>query len=330
MKRFNRIVVGCFTALALMFGFSGLAMADYPDKPLRIIVPTSPGGSIDRMARSVERFLPEIIDVRVIVENRKGAGGTIAIKHFLRQKADGYTLLVAPQPSLSLIMKMAPGLVEFDQLSVINVNWIDPSLIVVRKDIGWSSFDDMITAIKNKPNHYKLGLAGKFAAPTFAMGILLGKMGIKVKKIPYTGGGDSRLALRGGHIDILAAGADGSLTIADVSKPVAVFWSDPIKQWPGAARINDELKKHNTAVPNMASIRFFAVHSDVKNNYPQRYQTLVSAFQKLVTSHEGFRKFCEESEIGHEWHGPKKSIELVMESHQAMSEIKMPKRKKKK
>lgn len=327
MKRTYMILIACLSAFMLFFGFAGTAAAAYPDKPLRIIVPSSPGGSIDRMARSAERFLPEIIGVRVIVENRKGAGGTIAIKHFKKQKADGYTLIVLPQPALSLIMKMAPGLISFEDMSVINVNWIDPSLIVVRKDLGWNSFDDMITAIKAKPGHYSVGFAGKYTAPTFAMSILVGKMGLDVKKIPYTGGGDSRLALRGGHIDILAAGADGSMTIKDVSKPVAVFWSDPIKQWPGAARINDELKKYNMTVPDMASIRYFAVHSDLKKNHPERYRTLVNAFQKLVTSHEGFRKFCEASEIGYDWHGPEKSDAIVMDSHKAMSEIKLPKKK---
>ena len=330
MKRFHKILIGCCSVLLMVFGFSGMTVAEYPDRPLRIIVPTGPGGSIDRMARSVERFLPDIIGVRVIVENRKGAGGTIAIKHFVKQKADGYTILVLPQPGLSIVRARFPTLITFDQLSVINVNWTDPSLLVVRNDIGWKTFDEMVTAIKNKPNHYKLGIAGKYAASTFATKLLFGKMGLKVREIPYTGGGDSRLALRGGHIDILGAGADGSAIIKDACLPMAAFWGDPIKEWPGVSRIKDAVKKYNVDLPDMAEIRFFAVHSDVEKNHPQRFQTLVGAFQKLVTSHEGFRKFCEESDIGYEWHGTRKSTELVMGSDKAFSMIKMPKRKKKK
>lgn len=327
MRHFSYAFFTCFTIM-LVFSPSGIMAADFPEREIRVIVPTGPGGSIDRMARSVERFLPEIIGVRVIVENRKGAGGTIAIKHFLKQKADGYTIIVLPQPGLTLVRKKAPDLINFDDLSIINVNWIDPSLLVVRKDIGWKSLDDLVTAIRKNPDNYKFGLAGKYSTSPFAAKMLFNKLDLKVREIPYSGGGDSRLALQGGHIDVLAAGAEGMATIKDACTPIGIFWNESNKNWPNVPDINEGLKKYNVKMPDMASIRFFAVHSDVKRKYPQRYQRLVSAWQELMTKHEGFIKFCNDTGVGHDWYGPVRSRELVMDSDRIFSNIKMPKKKK--
>lgn len=302
--------------------------ADFPEHELRLIVPTGTGGSIDRMARSVQRFLPDILGVQVLVENRKGAGGTIAIKHFLKQPADGHTILVTLQPAMTIIKRKAPELVNFDDMSVININWIDPAMIVVSKNPGWNSLDDMVEAIRKEPGKYSYAIPGRYSAANFAGQILLAKLGLNVRQVPYSGGGDSRIALRGGHVDITVGGAVGNKTIEDVAVPLGVFWQNPVNEWPDVRPINEDLKKYSVTLPEIGSIRYFALHSKVKEKFPERYQKLINAFQKLVTEHEGFKKFCDETKIGREWYGPEKSHELIMNSHEIFSEIKLPRKKK--
>lgn len=329
MKHCHWIFIVLGSIVILLSGNLGLQAAGYPEKEIHIIVPTSPGGSIDRMSRSVERFLPDILGVRVVVENRKGAGGLIATKHYLKQPADGYTISVGVQPATTFMAKMYPQLVSFTSSDVININWIDPSLILVRKDLGWNSLADMVTAIRENPDKYRFGIPNKFSTATFAGKLLFAKLGLKVREIPYTGTGDSQIALRGGHIDILTGGADGVKPITDIAVALGVFWNEPVKAWPTVRPLNETLKPYNVQVPNMASIRYFQILRGVKENYPARFDKLVGAFKQLVTQHEGFIKFCESTNIGHEWHGPEKSWQIIMESDRVFSKVKLPTKKKK-
>lgn len=329
MKRFGLTFFICLTSVIISIGQLPLLASNFPEHELRMIVPSAPGSSLDRMARSIERFLPDILGVRVIVENRTGAGGIIATKYFLKQKADGYTILVTLQPSMTLLTKIAPDLVSFNDINVLNINWIDPQMILVRKSLGWNSLDDMVTAVRNNPDTYKFGMPGRFSTATFAGKMLFGKLGLKVRKIPYTGTGDSRIALRGGHIDILTAGATGIISVEDIAKSMGIFWKEPVNEWPSIRPINESLKPYSIRMPNMASIRFFAVHSEVKKSHPERYQILVNAWKKLTTEHKGFKKFCNETSVGNQWYGPEKSWKLIMESDKVFSQIKLPKKKKK-
>ena len=146
-------VVLLLAAVSLLFSTTGLGLAadTYPSKEIRIIVASGLGGSVDRMARSVQRFLPDVLGVSVLVENKKGAGGKIAMREFLKQPADGHTLFVNLQPAVTILHTLEPDLFDMDDISYINVNWVDPTLIMAHKDTGWKSIGDMIEAAKRNP-----------------------------------------------------------------------------------------------------------------------------------------------------------------------------------
>ena len=118
------------------------------------------------------------------------------------------------------------------------------------------------------------------------------------------------------------------LTIEDVSAPLGVFWKEPVVSWPNVRPINESLAKYNVKVPNAGSIRFFAVQTEFKKKYPDRFKILVDAFHKLVTEDKGFIAFCDKAGIGHEWHGPEGSTELVMEADEVFKDINLSSKKK--
>lgn len=326
---FNRIRVFTLltTALFLMvYTGSVLAAGTYPSKEIRIIVASGVGGSIDRMSRSVQRFLPEILDVSVLVENHKGAGGKIGLRHFLKQPADGHTLFVSLQPAITILKKRSPDMFEMEDLSYINVNWVDPTLIVANKDMGWKSLDDMIQAAKKDPGKYSFSLPSLFATGSIMGQLLFQKLGLDIKIAPYDSGGSARTALRGHHVDMTAGGSKGMLTIADVSTPLGVFWDKPVASWPNVPLISDVVKKYNVSIPSAGSIRFFSTHTEFKKKHPDQWKILVDAFYKLVNEHEGFKAFCDKSGIGREWYGPEKSTALAMESHEVFKDIELTKK----
>src|SRR6195256_6369600 len=115
--------VSAVLALILALASVGSANADYPDKPVRVIVPVAAGGGIDVMARMLAQKLSERLGQQFVVENRAGAAGVIGTKTVIVAPADGYTLLYTPS-SLSLavaVHRTPPYDVEKDLTPIINV-----------------------------------------------------------------------------------------------------------------------------------------------------------------------------------------------------------------
>ena len=326
---YTRKLFSLFLAIGLFLLTSGMALSadSYPSKEIRIVVASGVGGSVDRMARSVQRFLPEILGVSVLVENHKGAGGKIGMRYFMNQPADGHTLFVFLQPSVTILKKRSPDLFEIEDLSYININWVDPTIVLAHKDMGWKSLDDMIQAAKKDPGKYSFSLASLYSTGSIMGQMLFKKLDLNIKLAPYDSGGSARTALRGHHVDMTAGGAKGARTIADVSVPLGVFWNQPVPSWPNAQLMNDALKKYNVQVPNAGSIRFFATHTAFKKNHPDRWKILVDAFYKLVNEHEGFKAFCDKAGIGREWHGPEESTAIAMEAHEVFKDLQLSKKK---
>ena len=138
---------------------AGVQAADFPNKEVKVIVNYGAGGGVDRTARSMQKFLPAALGQSVIVQNHKGAGGKIGLKKFLAEPRDGYTVLTAFAPATTVVKFKNPGMFKMDDLVIINVQWTDPAIIVARKDTGWKSLDDMITAVKANPESSRLAVA---------------------------------------------------------------------------------------------------------------------------------------------------------------------------
>ena len=156
--------------------------------------------------------------------------------------------------------------------------------------------------------------------------VLFEKLGLNIKMVPYDSGGSARAALRGGHVEINAGGAEGMVVLEDVSVPLGVCWDKPIPAWPNVRPINEALAKYNVKLPSVGSVRFFATHGEFKRKNPEQWKFLVSSFEKLVTEHKGFQEFCDKGKIGRDWLGPDKSMELVMETEEVFKKILAPKK----
>jgi len=320
-----------FFAVFFLFAFAGPTWAadSYPDKEIRIITGTGAGGSVDRMSRAVQRYLPDVIGVSVLVENRKGAGGKIALNYVRKQPPEGYQIFAYHQPGVTNIIKKNPGLLKLDDLDYININWTDPTIIVANKKLGWDSLDDLIEAAKKSPGKYSFAAPSANSAGTVMAKVLFEKLGLDIKIVPYDGGGSARASFRGGHTDMTGGGAAGMLVIEDVASPIGVFWKKQIAAWPKAKTINDQLAKQNIKLPLAGSFRLFAVPKEFREKYPERFKTLVAAFKKLVTENKEFQAFCDKGDIGHDWLGPEESLKIVKEVHETFKNVKLSKKKKK-
>jgi len=283
---------------------------NYPSKELKIIVPTKAGGSIDRTARSVQKFLPGTIGQTVIVENVAGAGGKIAGRKFLKEPRDGHTLIAHFVPGLTVAAASGAKELGLKDLAVINLQWSDPVIIIANKKTGWKSLEDMITAAKANPGKYSFGSSGKIAAGHVLSERLFNALGLDIKFVPYQGGGKTRAAFKGGHVDMTAGGAGGARRVRDDSVALGLFWPGGVAGWPNAKPLNPQIAKYNASVPDGGAFRFIAVHKDVRDKHPERFTKLVDAVKKAITGAE-FAGYAKKTKVGAEWNGPEKSLEIL-------------------
>ncbi|ARP96938.1 Bug family tripartite tricarboxylate transporter substrate binding protein [Bordetella genomosp. 13] len=178
------------------------AAADWPDKPVRIIVPNPAGGASDVLARLLGKELGTLWGQPVVVENRPGANGNIGAALVARSEADGYTLLLMDLSSLAISPALYPKLGYDPAKDLAPVSFVaySPHILVVRSDLPVSNVHELAAYAKAHPN--RLNYGETTGAITHLAGIELAKkMGFTWNYIGYKGGAQVLSDLTGGQID---------------------------------------------------------------------------------------------------------------------------------
>jgi tripartite-type tricarboxylate transporter receptor subunit TctC len=201
MKLSSRLVVKilCITLLALG---AGSALAAYPDRPVRLIVPFPPGGPTDIVARPLAQNLSENLGQQVIVDNRGGAGGNIGAAAVMKSAADGYTLLMGTVGThainASLYKKLTFDPVkDFAPVSLVAQAAV---VLVVHPSVPAKALREFIALAKSKPGQITFGSAGS-GSPGHLTGELFKDMtGLDLVHVPYQGSAPAISDLLGGQI----------------------------------------------------------------------------------------------------------------------------------
>jgi tripartite-type tricarboxylate transporter receptor subunit TctC len=191
-------------AAALMAaGGTAFAQATYPTKPVHLLVPFPPGGAVDIVARTLSDELGRRWGQPIVVENRPGAGGTIAAAVAAKAKPDGYTLvLVASGHAIaSYLYPDLPydPLRDFTPLSLVGSS---PNMMLVREDSPLKSIADVLAAARGKPGRLSYGYAGNGTSPHLAGELLKYMTKVEITPVPYKGGAPVLNDLLGGHIPL--------------------------------------------------------------------------------------------------------------------------------
>lgn len=177
--------------------------AAYPAKPVRLVVGFAPGGPADIVARLISQRLGESLGQPVVIENRAGAGGSVAAQQIARAPADGYTLLlttsaIAIAPSLSA----NPGFDPEKDLTPVSLIASQPSVLVAHPSVAAGNLAELMALAKGGKLNF--GTAGNGTSPHLAAEYLFKVLAkVPVTHIPYNGGGPALQAVTGGNIELV-------------------------------------------------------------------------------------------------------------------------------
>jgi tripartite-type tricarboxylate transporter receptor subunit TctC len=193
------------TLLAVLaFAIAGAALAAYPEKPVRIVVPYVPGGAVDVVARKVAQKLSEQTGQSFFVENKPGASGTIGAVSVIRSAPDGYTLLALDNTFslLPFVFKKLPW--DGDLPTVpIAVSAYTPVMLIVNSDSKFKDLGALIAFAKANPDKLTYGTGGNGSAPHFSAEAFQQAAGVKLTHVPYKGAAEAVGGLLGGSIDVV-------------------------------------------------------------------------------------------------------------------------------
>jgi tripartite-type tricarboxylate transporter receptor subunit TctC len=200
-------MAGCLASAALALGLAyHPAAAQYPEKPVTLIIPLGAGGSHDLNARVFSSILPEYLGQRVVVKLMPGASGQTGTAAAAAAPADGYTLLFTHNyfDQLQQHIVELPYEPTEDFVTVARLNTA-PLSIVVRSDSEWTSLEEMFAWAKEHPGELKFGHSGQWGAVMVPGAQLLQEAGLNVSLTPFQGGGPALQALLAGDVDFTMA-----------------------------------------------------------------------------------------------------------------------------
>lgn len=179
-----------FAFAALLALASGAALAQaYPSKPIRLVVGFAPGGAADTVARALSEPLGRILGQPIVVENRPGAGSSIAAENVAKSPADGYSVLIASPSSISVNPAINPKLgYKPSDLAPITKVSSSPLLIVVNPATGIGSVRELIAAAKKEPGKLNYATSGVGSAPHFGGAHFSQVAGVQMVHVPFKGG----------------------------------------------------------------------------------------------------------------------------------------------
>jgi tripartite-type tricarboxylate transporter receptor subunit TctC len=231
-RRSALLTVRLFALITAVTLWGGSAFATYPDRPVTIVVPFAPGGANDVVVRIIQQPLSEALGQPVIVENRGGAGGNIGFGFVARARADGYTLLLAPNsftvnPSLYDKVPYDP-FKDFEPVAEISSF---PVAFAVRPDLQVNTLGELVAYAKARPGHLNYSTPGPGTLPHLATELLKLRTGIDMVHIPYAGAAPAAQALVSKTVDVGTMSIAGAMPLIQAGqlKALAVTGAE---RWP--------------------------------------------------------------------------------------------------
>jgi len=251
----NLLWSGCLSLFFCAFGLPVLA-AGYPDKPIRMIIPWSPGGGSDTTGRIIGARLAESLGQQILVDNRAGAAGNIGTASAARADPDGYTILLADtgfSTGISLYNKV--GYHPIKDFAPVSLVAITPIICAVHPSVPARNMKELIALAMRKPGGLTGGSGGTGGSVHLALELFQLQSGTKITHVPYKGSGPAAIDLASGQIDLMFSTAPPMIPLLQASRIRALAVASA-----GRSSLFPELPTMKEAgVPNFVAANWYGI-----------------------------------------------------------------------
>lgn len=179
------------------------APAEYPDRAIEMVITFPPGGPTDTAARIVQPFLAKALGVPVVLVNKGGSGGAVAMDGVAKAKPDGYTIAATVRSTVSITPAVQASVpYRLKDFEMIGTYAASPQAIVVKKGAPWRTLEELIAGAKASPGKLSYGSAGQGTNSHLTMELLKLTRGLDMAHVPFQGSGPLKNAVLGGHVEI--------------------------------------------------------------------------------------------------------------------------------
>ena len=254
------------TATIALLTLISLAHAqDYPAKPIRLVVPYSPGGPVDIVGRIVAQKLTDALASQVIVDNRAGGGGNIGVEIVARAVPDGYTLLMgangtnAINPSLYAKLAVDPA----RELAPISMVASSPMILVTHPSLAANSVKELVALAKAKPGAINFASSGSGSTAHLSSELFKSMTSINIVHVPYKGAGPALADLVGGQVQMMFTGVSSTLPYVKAGRlrPLAVSSDKRVPILPDVPTVSED-------IPGYEVLTWYGVFAPVQTAKP--------------------------------------------------------------
>jgi tripartite-type tricarboxylate transporter receptor subunit TctC len=277
MKNFLRLM-----AAALVFASAGAVAQDWPKKPVRVIVANSPGSLSDLMARLIFARVAETLGQAFVIENKPGAGGSIAAAEVARAAPDGYTVIYSSDSQMTINPFLYKNL-GYDPLrdfSPVSLTCKITQALYVSSNIGAKTLDDFVRLARANPGKLTYASGGNGHATHLSMGLFLWKANLDLVHVPYKGTGPALQAAAAGEVSALMIATSIAQPFVASGKliPLATAGAISPDVLPGVPPLNSRF-------PGSELVSWQAVAAPAKTP-PEIVRVLHDAIAKAVASRD--------------------------------------------
>ena len=259
MKKINTtrrsIVKSSILLPSLWHGQSVFSQNSWPNKPLHILVPNPPGGTADLLPRLISQELAKKLGQSVIIDNKPGAAGNIAAETLYNAEPDGYLIMSAPPPSLTINISLYPKL-NYVPSSFVPITIIAsvPNALLVNPSLPVNTVKEFIAYAKAHPNELTFASQGSGSTAHLTAELFQLKTGTKMLHVPYKGDAPALTDLLAGQVNVMFGnlGATSNYIKTGKLKILAMTTSKRVKSFPNVPLIQDD-------VPGMVAYTWFAL-----------------------------------------------------------------------
>jgi tripartite-type tricarboxylate transporter receptor subunit TctC len=265
--------------IAFLFLGNANAQSDYPTRPVKVIVPSPPGGGTDILARVLAQHFSKALGQPFVVENKPGAGNMIGIESVARSPGDGYTVLVtASTLALNSVLYKKVPYDPVRDFAPITLAATAPNVLVVNPALPAKSLAEFIALAKAKPGALSYGTPGIGTSPHLSMELLKSMAGIDLQHVPYRGTAAAVTDVIGGQIAAMFANALTAKPHVDSGRVRALAVSGPsrIEAFPTVPTVAE------AGVPGYEAMQWYGMKAKLALDGAQPVGSTPAEFAALI------------------------------------------------